>query len=164
MGHTISWKKIRFLTRRIFRKYHSPKYQSGKKLEFSQPRNILDQNIPRDKNKNNLDQNNIWGYKAKSGQAFPPPLSVLRILVPSAVPSVHVFNTMSLSLPSLEVADRRIKNSYLQESTGFCAQRVLRYESITVLSTWGLTSVSMRYSQGEVVNTSLSRIMYCTHV
>ena len=41
---------------------------------------------------------------------------------------------------------------------------LLRYDSITVSSTRGLTSVSMRYSQGEGVNTSLSRIMYCTHV
>ena len=38
------------------------------------------------------------------------------------------------------------------------------YDSITVSSAWELTSVSMRYSQGEGVNTSLSRIMYCTHV
>ena len=47
-----------------------------KKLEFSQPRNILDQTIPRDKNRHILDRNNIWGYEAKPGQAFPPPLSV----------------------------------------------------------------------------------------
>ena len=33
---------------------------------------------------------------------------------------------------------------------------MLRYDSITVSSAWELTSVSMRYSQGEVVNTSLS--------
>ena len=38
------------------------------------------------------------------------------------------------------------------------------YDSITVSSAWELTSVSMHYSQGEGVNTSLSRIMYCTHV
>ena len=39
------------------------------------------------------------------------------------------------------------------------------YDSITVSSVWELTSVSMCYSQeGEGVNTSLSRIMYCTHV
>ena len=37
------------------------------------------------------------------------------------------------------------------------------YDSITVLSAWELTSVSMRYSQGDGVNTSLSRLMYCTH-
>ena len=42
--------------------------------------------------------------------------------------------------------------------------RLFAYDSITVSSTWELTSVSMRYSQGEGVNTSLSRIMYCTHV
>ena len=32
------------------------------------------------------------------------------------------------------------------------------YDSITVLSTWELTSVSMRYSQGDAVHTPLSRI------
>ena len=37
------------------------------------------------------------------------------------------------------------------------------YDSITVSSAWELTSVSMRYSQGEGVNTSLSRTMYYTH-
>ena len=37
------------------------------------------------------------------------------------------------------------------------------YDSITVSSAWELTSVSMRYSQGDGVNTSLSRLMYCTH-
>ena len=37
------------------------------------------------------------------------------------------------------------------------------YVSITVSSACGLTSVSMRYSQGDGVNTSLSRLMYCTH-
>ena len=40
---------------------------------------------------------------------------------------------------------------------------MLRYDSIIVSSAWELTSVSMRYSQGEGVNTSLVRIMYCTH-
>ena len=38
------------------------------------------------------------------------------------------------------------------------------YGSITVSSAWELTSVSMCYSQGEGVNTSLSMIMYCTHI
>ena len=38
------------------------------------------------------------------------------------------------------------------------------YDSIAVSSAWELTSVSMRYSHGEGVNTSLSRIMYCTYV
>ena len=38
------------------------------------------------------------------------------------------------------------------------------YDSITASSAWELTSVSMRYSQGEGVSTSLSRIMCCTHV
>ena len=37
------------------------------------------------------------------------------------------------------------------------------YDSITVSPVWEFTSVSMRYSQGEGVNTSLSRVMYCTH-
>ena len=45
------------------------------------------------------------GYEAKPGQAFPPPLSVCAYLVPSAVPSFHLFHKMSLSLSSLEVAD-----------------------------------------------------------
>ena len=38
------------------------------------------------------------------------------------------------------------------------------YDSITVSSTWELTSVSMRYSQGDGVYTSLLRVSYCTHV
>ena len=46
----------------------------------------------------------------------------------------------------------------------FVATGVFAYDSITVSSAWELTSVSMRYSQGEGVNTSLSRVMYCTHV
>ena len=41
---------------------------------------------------------------------------------------------------------------------------VLRCDSITVSSAWELTSVSMRYSQGEGVNTSLSRITYSNHM
>ena len=44
------------------------------------------------------------------------------------------------------------------------SRRMFAYDSITVSSAWEVTSVSMRYSQGEGVNTSLSRIMYCTHV
>ena len=40
----------------------------------------------------------------------------------------------------------------------------MRYDFITVSSTWELTSVYMCYSQGGGVNTSLSRITYCTHV
>ena len=65
-----------------FKKIYFPKISlpvisvGQKKLEFSQPRNILDQNIPRDKSRNVLDENNIWGYEAKPGQAFPPPLSI----------------------------------------------------------------------------------------
>ena len=41
---------------------------------------------------------------------------------------------------------------------------VLTCDSITVSVAWELTIVSMRYSQGEGVDTSLSRITYCTHV
>ena len=41
---------------------------------------------------------------------------------------------------------------------------MLRYDSITVSSAREFTSVSLRYSQGEEVDTSLSRIMCCTHV
>ena len=40
---------------------------------------------------------------------------------------------------------------------------IFRYDSITVSSAWELTSVSTRYSQGDGVNTSLSRLIYCTH-
>ena len=40
---------------------------------------------------------------------------------------------------------------------------MLTDDSITVSSAWELTSVSMRYSQGDGVNTSLSRMSYCTH-
>ena len=38
------------------------------------------------------------------------------------------------------------------------------YDSITVSYARELTSVYMRYSQGDGVNTSMSRVMYCTHV
>ena len=38
------------------------------------------------------------------------------------------------------------------------------YDSITVSSTWELTLVSMRYSQGDGVYTSLVSTSYCTHV
>ena len=41
---------------------------------------------------------------------------------------------------------------------------MLTDDSITVSSTWELTSVSMRYSQGNGVNTSLFSLVYCTHV
>ena len=37
------------------------------------------------------------------------------------------------------------------------------YDSITYSSAWEFISVSMCYSQGDGVNTSLSRFMYCTH-
>ena len=39
---------------------------------------------------------------------------------------------------------------------------VLTCDSITVPSTWEFPSVSMRYSHGDGVNTSLSRLVYCT--
>ena len=42
--------------------------------------------------------------------------------------------------------------------------RVSSYDSITVSSTWELTSVFLRCSRGDGVNNSLSRITYCTHV
>ena len=38
------------------------------------------------------------------------------------------------------------------------------YDFIAVSSAWELTLVSMRYSKREEVNTSLSRITYCTPV
>ena len=41
---------------------------------------------------------------------------------------------------------------------------VFGYESIAVSSAWELTSVSMRYSQGDGVNTSLSGLMYYPRV
>ena len=41
---------------------------------------------------------------------------------------------------------------------------LLSYDSITVSSTWELASVSMRYSQGDGVNTFMSRLVYCTHI
>ena len=41
---------------------------------------------------------------------------------------------------------------------------MLTYNSITVSSTWELTPVSMRYSQGDGANTSLSSLMYCAYV
>ena len=40
---------------------------------------------------------------------------------------------------------------------------VFRYDFMTISSAWELTSVYMRYSLGDGVNTSLSRMMYCTH-
>ena len=41
---------------------------------------------------------------------------------------------------------------------------MLSSDSITVSSTWELTPVSIRYSQGEGFNTSLPRITHCTNV
>ena len=40
---------------------------------------------------------------------------------------------------------------------------MFEYDSIAVLYARELTSVSMRYSQGDGFNTSLSRSMYCTY-
>ena len=37
--------------------------------------------------------------------------------------------------------------------------RSYNYDSITVSSTWELTSISMRYSQGDGVHTPLSRLI-----
>ena len=37
------------------------------------------------------------------------------------------------------------------------------YDSVTISSAWELISVSMCYSQGDGFDTSLSRLMYCTH-
>ena len=54
--------------------------------------------------------------------------------------------------------------SHLNVMIFFSLTGVLSYDSITVSSTWELTSVSMRYSLGDAVNTSLSRLVYCTHV
>ena len=67
---------------------------------------------------------------------------------------------------NLEGAVRRGRGGKEKEWTD-CVQttsELLIYDSITVSSTWELTSVSMRYSQGDGVNTSLSRLVYCTHV
>ena len=41
---------------------------------------------------------------------------------------------------------------------------MLSYDYIIVSSTWEVTSVYMRYSQGDGVNTSLSRLVYCSYV
>ena len=54
---------------------------------------------------------------------------------------------------TFETSKKRLKSS----------RGVFAYDSITVSSAWELTSKSMRYSQGEGVNTSLPRTMYCTH-
>ena len=42
-------------------------------------------------------------------------------------------------------------------------QCMLAYDSITVSSAWELISVSTCYSQGDEVNTPLSRLMYCIY-
>ena len=52
----------------------------------------------------------------------------------------------------------------VKQEPDFELTAVLSCDSITVSSTWELTFVYMRYSQGDGVNTSLSRLMYCTHV
>ena len=51
---------------------------------------------------------------------------------------------------TFEASKKRLKSS----------RGMFTYDSIAVSSAWELTSVSMRYSQGEGVNTSLSRL--CT--
>ena len=45
-----------------------------------------------------------------------------------------------------------------------CLLCMLTDDSIIVSSTWKLTPVSMRYSQGDGVNISLFKLVYCTHV
>ena len=57
-----------------------------------------------------------------------------------------------------------------EKGTGFenvsdipCELTLFVYHAITVSYARELTSVSMYYSQGNGVNTSLSRLMYCTH-
>ena len=74
-----------------------------------------------------------------------------------------------------ESTDRERKTE-LYEALLFCITAVqkdlhnplksalLTDDSITVSSTWELTSVSLRYPQGDGVYTSLSRLVYCTHV
>ena len=52
----------------------------------------------------------------------------------------------------------RLAMKRLNSSRGMFA-----YHSITVSSACELISVSMCYSQGDGVYTSLSRLMYCTH-
>ena len=52
---------------------------------------------------------------------------------------------------------RLARNGLIESSRGMFA-----YDSITVSFAWELISVSMCYSQGDGVNTSLSRLMYCT--
>ena len=54
---------------------------------------------------------------------------------------------------TFETSKKRLKSS----------RGMFEYDSITVSSAWELTSVYMRYSQGDGVNTSLYRLMYCTH-
>ena len=48
-------------------------------------------------------------------------------------------------------------------STKRTPKNVVQIRFHNVSSAWELTSVSMRYSQGDGVNTSVSRLMYCTH-
>ena len=55
---------------------------------------------------------------------------------------------------TFETSKKRLKSS----------RGMFKYDSMTVSSAWELISVSMRYSQGGGVNTSLSRLMYCAHV
>ena len=59
----------------------------------------------------------------------------------------------------LNVGDKQEAVDLIEEDVEYRS-----YDSITVSSTWELTSVSMRYSQGDGVYTSLARISYCTHM
>ena len=73
-----------FLKGRIFQEIFEGKKKSSKrkKLRGGFSENITRQNISRAKKieftqqRNILGQNNIWGYEAEPGQAFPPPVSV----------------------------------------------------------------------------------------
>ena len=54
---------------------------------------------------------------------------------------------------SFETSKKRLESS----------RGMFGYDSITVSSAWELISVSMCYAQGDGVNTTMSRLMYCTH-
>ena len=58
--------------------------------------------------------------------------------------------------PGGEIKRSRLRTAYVIEGD-------VQIDSITVSSAWELTSVSIRYSQGDGVNTSLSRLVRCTH-
>ena len=54
---------------------------------------------------------------------------------------------------TFEISKKRLKSS----------RWIFAYDCITVSSAWELILVSMCYSQGDGVDTPLSRLMYCTH-